>query len=849
MLHERIPITVGWIDLAAQRVHRGATEVKLSTREVQVLSLLASRPGEIVSYEELLREIWETSPNSKAARQAIKRLRPKIEQDPQNPEHLISEFGKGLSLIPLSAQEAMASLESSVPTNLTARNAPIFGVEDALHPLVNRLKDTNRWVTLVGTGGIGKTHLAQEAGRQLAESGVFRGGVWFYDASTDHSLGDLISGLARCLRITSPNMTDPANGLKDFAAQLSHRPRTLVIVDNLEQLTEGARQAFSIWVRLIPAFSWLATSRAVIGGAAEQVVVVEPIAHEPALALYTHVAGKIENESQVRRALDVLNGIPLAIRCLASQVVNLGETEALATWPDDASKHTGGVLHAVFQWSWDLLTQAERRVLQQISAFDDALPLEALEEIVVADDDFIEDLVQALLDKSMLVVRPLGRFATLMPVREFVRQFPLEERAALFRRHRLWFAQWSREAGVRLQQISDPTVVSEIRKHYRSHLLHALEQFTASPTPAAIGLIEPIEILYEPEADRQLIALCEHLWNQEHLSTADEIDIAMHLMKVAQRTGQLQQAAAWNEKVVERITTETDSATKAKFALLNIRWSIIQQDSSAANALYTQAMALPDISLHYKSLIIRHHAAGSRGEEQLRGFLKAYELLADSWGVLKVELGFFIGALLAEMNRLEESLTYLAQVERHARRLDINELVIESRMLIALVEALQGRWESANQRMAKAYAMNESTPWPSARLMSNLRAGLFALMQGQVDTFWAFNQHMLNAIQQMEPAPWHSECLGMSAIATLMDGDPQKGRQQWDSLTPDLMACWEVDEAFCDRVWSLFEGTFTAPDAHSRAALQAFATHPPTYQTNDTCFIYYLMWLRHLSAE
>ena len=96
MLHERIPITVGWIDLAAQRVHRGATEVKLSTREVQVLSLLASRPGEIVSYEELLREIWETTPNSKAARQAIKRLRPKIEQDPQNPEHLISEFGNEL---------------------------------------------------------------------------------------------------------------------------------------------------------------------------------------------------------------------------------------------------------------------------------------------------------------------------------------------------------------------------------------------------------------------------------------------------------------------------------------------------------------------------------------------------------------------------------------------------------------------------------------------------------------------------------------------------------------------------------------------------------------------------------
>ena len=95
MLQERIPITVGWIDLAAQRVHRGATEVKLSTREVLLLRVLAAKPGEVVTYDELIRKVWKSQSNTNAARQAIKRLRPKIEKDPKHPDHLISDFGNG----------------------------------------------------------------------------------------------------------------------------------------------------------------------------------------------------------------------------------------------------------------------------------------------------------------------------------------------------------------------------------------------------------------------------------------------------------------------------------------------------------------------------------------------------------------------------------------------------------------------------------------------------------------------------------------------------------------------------------------------------------------------------------
>jgi hypothetical protein len=50
------------------------------------------------------------------------------------------------------------------------------GVDTVLSTLTETLTGPNRWVALVGTGGIGKTHLAQEAGRQMAEQGVFRGG-------------------------------------------------------------------------------------------------------------------------------------------------------------------------------------------------------------------------------------------------------------------------------------------------------------------------------------------------------------------------------------------------------------------------------------------------------------------------------------------------------------------------------------------------------------------------------------------------------------------------------------------------------------------------------------------------
>ena len=430
----------------------------------------------------------------------------------------------------------MASVSSPVPTNLGARSTPIIGVEDRVVDLIERLKKPSRWVTLTGTGGIGKTHLAQEAGRRVAEEGVFRGGVWFYDASSDTSIESLVTGLARCLKISAPNMTDRGHGCSTFANALISRPRTLVIVDNLEQVAHDAQEALSIWFRLLPAFSWLATSRTVLGGRAEQVVPIAPIPPEPCMTLYTSIAGTPEDETHVRRVLSTLDGLPLAVQCLASQVLTLGESEALASWPENPARHPGGTLHGVFQWSWTLLTDDERSALQQISAFDAPLSIEAVEGIVVVNDTFVEDLVQALLHKSMVVTRTSDQFTTLMPVREFVRQQPFAEYEALHNRHSRWFAEWSEHITTRLDDVADTLSTSEVLSNGH-HLIQVLNRFADTHDPLAVKLLLTIPMLHDQDADAVLLNLCQHLWDHDRLSPHDQINVALRMAGTSRRRG------------------------------------------------------------------------------------------------------------------------------------------------------------------------------------------------------------------------------------------------------------------------------------------------------------------------
>ena len=91
----------GTVDLRRRKFITPHAEVKLTAREVQVLTHLHMAGGAPVSRETLEREVWEHQPGvqSRAIDQAFKRLRAKLEIDPKSPEHIVTVHGVGYQLL------------------------------------------------------------------------------------------------------------------------------------------------------------------------------------------------------------------------------------------------------------------------------------------------------------------------------------------------------------------------------------------------------------------------------------------------------------------------------------------------------------------------------------------------------------------------------------------------------------------------------------------------------------------------------------------------------------------------------------------------------------------------------
>ncbi|TNE89577.1 MAG: hypothetical protein EP330_10900 [Deltaproteobacteria bacterium] len=164
-------------------IHRGERQIPLTPTERRLVGYLASRPGEVVSREDLLVHVWEVHPASqtRAVDATISRLRDKIERDRHAPEHLKTVYGAGYQLV-------LPETAWAPPPDRAA-----FGRERHL-PHLGRLVAANALVTLTGLPGVGKSHLARTwLASQAGERPVF-----VDDADAD-AVRDLLAEGARVL--------------------------------------------------------------------------------------------------------------------------------------------------------------------------------------------------------------------------------------------------------------------------------------------------------------------------------------------------------------------------------------------------------------------------------------------------------------------------------------------------------------------------------------------------------------------------------------------------------------------------------------------------------------------------
>jgi predicted ATPase/DNA-binding SARP family transcriptional activator len=299
-----------------------------------------------------------------------------------------------------------------------------------LHELLD--DPARRLVTLVGPGGIGKTRLALEvaAARQKAHRD---GAVFVSFVGTEDTGGGVAGTLARALGVT---MTAPGDPLDLLADHLSGR-RTLLVLDNLEHLP-GAAAVIAGLLGRAPAAQVLVTSRRQLGLGTEWLVEVPGLPGAEAVQLFGERARLLRPDfatgtgaEGVRRICRLVAGVPLAIELAARWVRSAGPqaiAERLAagldllatTSPDVEPRHRS--LRAVIDWSCELLTDEERRVLRRLSVLRGGFDLAAA--AAVADAGL--PLLAALVDQSLVTAGDDGRYT----MHELLRQYAAELLAA-----------------------------------------------------------------------------------------------------------------------------------------------------------------------------------------------------------------------------------------------------------------------------------------------------------------------------------------------------------------------------------------------------------------------------------
>ncbi|WP_394552732.1 BTAD domain-containing putative transcriptional regulator [Agromyces sp. MMS24-JH15] len=339
-------------------------------------------------------------------------------------------------------------------TRIGVRAAPnaLIGRDDDVRRIESLLTG-HRLVTILGTGGLGKTRLAQEvAGRSDAPT------VVVVELASIRDAHDVPLALATTLGIREATAGTRLGDLgrrpelRDrIVDQLGERP-TLLVVDNCEQVVEGAATWVADLLAAVPRLTVLATSRSPLEVGAEQVYRLDPLPSGdaddlgPAVRLFLERAraarpGASLPLEPVARLCERLDGLPLAIELAAARIRSMGVEQVEARLVDRFALLAGGdrsaperqrTLLAVIEWSWALLTPAEQRALPRLAWFVDGFALDAA-EIVLGEADAAAgnatpapdalDVLDGLIAQSLLSVtedasgRP--RYRMLETVREF----------------------------------------------------------------------------------------------------------------------------------------------------------------------------------------------------------------------------------------------------------------------------------------------------------------------------------------------------------------------------------------------------------------------------------------------
>jgi predicted ATPase len=412
---------------------RAGCPVRLSAPALKILRLLADNAGELVKKRRLMECIWPgDTVQESTLRLHIAGLRRALDEGVESSCYVENVTGHGYRFIAPIAQIQQPTQPEVAPTP-AARSAdslphlvPLIGREVMLAALATRLP-RRRLVTIAGPGGVGKTALAVAAAHRMT-AGYF-GRVAFVDLGTISDPLAVSAAIARALGLP-PVVSKPY-------------PRTLLILDSCEHVSEAVNHAIEQVLALAPEAHILATSRQSLRARDESVLRLPPLAVVPLLGKLS-VAEALEFSAVSlfsRRALEVrdtfefdeadveavtaicrgLDGLPLAIELAAIRAEVLGVRAVAASLNDCLTLLTRGTrtaserhrsLRASLDWSYVTLPDAEQVALRRLAVFAGFFDLPSA-TAMMSDETATpiggaRAILDSLADKSLLTVRATG---------------------------------------------------------------------------------------------------------------------------------------------------------------------------------------------------------------------------------------------------------------------------------------------------------------------------------------------------------------------------------------------------------------------------------------------------------
>lgn len=487
----------------------------------------------------------------------------------------------------LTTEQARAiyKAEKKHDSSLPVRNTSFVGRATERYELIQRLRQPGKLLlSLVGTGGVGKTRLALQIAHEVQALGIFQDGVYFVSLEALKDTDLLFSHLVSHFELNVQGQAEPFEELSRFLAERS----SLLVLDNFEHLSQDAARVSELLSRCVR-LKILITSRETLGLEEEHVVRLEGLAYPQhhsvktdwdAVQLFYQRAQQARaqfdlsrNLPEVIRICQLVEGLPLGIELAAGWLKLMSCTEITqeiemnfefltSNYHNIPERHRS--LKVVFESSWNRLTLQEQQVLRKLSVFRGGFRREAAAQVSGATISILASLV----DKSLLRVLDNGRYDR----HPLLYQFTQEKLAA------------------------QPLEQAQAQSRHASFYLALISE--AEPQ-----LHRNNQVMWFARLDDDLENLREALRTLEHLDPAAALQLATALTTYWHTRNFHQEGFKYLERLWLRVSPDLQQVT-AKLCGAQLSW---EYNHDRATALYQEVLheagTLNQTSLQIKALL------------------------------------------------------------------------------------------------------------------------------------------------------------------------------------------------------------------------------------------------------